>query len=319
MNVICPAGSLVVDSSAKLESYRFSLDMEQNIDLVDLSSGETQQLYTRSFGFGSANMTDRALKLAMASLTYAKGDEENSTSIALEEYLINDTIYLKVDGNWTSLKMPAVASAWSMQNTMEQQVNMLNQSNLSLIGSEIVDGQDCYKVRAEIDMGSFADQLSGQVASYVPMESMNYTDLFRNMTLNVYYWITKDTHLLKKTDVVEKFTVTPQSLGLPASGPERQEMRLNSKISMLFGNFNESVKIELPAEAEEALPFPMNLVASSEAVPVSLLGNETMLNETMLNETMLNETMLNETMLNETMLQMKQWPGNNTAQAPLTA
>ena len=294
---------LVVDSSAKLESYRFSLEMEQNIDLVDLSSGETQQLYTRSFGFGSANMTDRALKLAMASLTYAKGDEENSTSIALEEYLINDTIYLKVDGNWTSLKMPAVASAWSMQNTMEQQVNMLNQSNLSLIGSEIVDGQDCYKVNAKIDMGSFADQLSGQVASYVPMQSMNYTDLFRNMTLNVYYWITKDTHLLKKTDVVEKFTVTPQSLGLPASGPERQEMRLNSKISMLFGNFNESVKIELPAEAEEALPFPMNLVATNEAVSVSLLGNETMLNETMLNETMLNETM----------------PGNNTAQAPLTA
>ena len=289
--------ALVVDSSAKLESYRFSLDLEQNIDLVNLSSGEAQQLYTRSFGFGSANMTDRALKLAMASLTYAKGDEENSTSIALEEYLINDTIYLKVDGNWTSLKMPLVASAWSMQNTMEQQVDMLNQSNLSLMGSEIVEGQDCYKVVAEIDMSSFANQLSGQVASYVPIESMNYTDLFRNMTLNVYYWITKDTHLLKKTDVVENFSVTPQSLGLPASGPESQEMRINSKISMLFSGFNESVKIDLPAEAEQASAFPLNLLASSEAVPVSLTGNETMLNETMLNETMLNETMLNETML----------------------
>ncbi len=136
----------------------------------------------------------------------------------------------------------------------------------------------------------------------MPIESMNYTDLFRNMTLNVYYWITKDTHLLKKTDVVEKFSVTPQSLGLPASGPESQEMRMNSKISMLFSGFNESVKIGLPAEAEKAPAFPMNLVASSEAVLVSQIGNETMLNETMLNETMLNETMLNETMLNETML-----------------
>ena len=196
--------SLVVDSSTKLESYRFSMDLEQNIELVNLSSGETQKLFTRSFGFGSANMTDHALKLVMASLAYADGDEDNSTAIALEEYLINDTIFLMVDGKWTSIKMPAVASAWSQQNNMEQQVNMFNQSNLSLIGSEIVDGQDCYKVSADIDMGSFADQLSGQVASYMPMESMNYTDLFRNMSLDVYYWITRDTHLLKRTDVVER-------------------------------------------------------------------------------------------------------------------
>ena len=105
--------SLVVDSSASLESYRFSLEMEQKIDLVNLSSGDSQKLYTRSFGYGMANMTDRALKLSMASLTYAKGDEDNTSAIALEEYLINDTLYLKVDGNWTAMKMPGVADAWS--------------------------------------------------------------------------------------------------------------------------------------------------------------------------------------------------------------
>ena len=93
--------SLVVDSSAKLESYRFSMEMEQKMDLVNLSSGDTQKLNTRSFGYGMANMTDRALKLSMAALTNAEGDEENSTAMALEEYLINDTLYLKVDGNWT--------------------------------------------------------------------------------------------------------------------------------------------------------------------------------------------------------------------------
>jgi hypothetical protein len=79
--------SLVVDSSAKLESYRFSMEMEQKMDLVNLSSGDTQKLSTRSFGYGMANMTDRALKLSMAALTYAKGDEDNSSAMALEEYL----------------------------------------------------------------------------------------------------------------------------------------------------------------------------------------------------------------------------------------
>jgi hypothetical protein len=276
--------SLVVDSSARLDSYRFSMDMEQKVDLVKLSSGEAQTLYTRSFGYGQANMTDRALKLSMASLTYEKDDEDNSSAIALEEYLINDTLYLNVDGNWTVMMMPGVADARSLQNTMAQQVEMFNQSRLTLIGSEMVAGQDCYKVRAKMNMSTMADQLSGEVPSLVPMQSMNYSELFRNMRLDVFYWITKDTRLLKKTDVVESFTVTPQSLGLPAN--ESMEMRINAEISMLFEGFNESVIIELPAEAKMAQPFPMSLSASTEAVPVVPAGNETMMNETLLNETM---------------------------------
>ncbi|MDQ1262839.1 MAG: hypothetical protein QG575_2020 [Euryarchaeota archaeon] len=277
--------SLVVDSSANLGSYRFTLEMEQKIDLVNLSSEEVQKLYTRSFGYGMANMTDSALKLSMASLSYAKGDEDNTSSTAIEEYLINDTLYLKVDGNWTVMKMPGVADAWSAQNTMTQQLEMFNQSRLTLIGSEKVDGVDCYKIRAEIDMGTMADQLSAKVTSLVPMQNLNYSELFRNMALDVHYWITKDTHLLKKTDVTEVFVMTPQSLGLQSNDSEAVEMRINSEVSMLFEGFNESVNVKLPAEAMQAQPFPMGLIAS-EAEPSVLEGNETMLNETLQNDTM---------------------------------
>jgi hypothetical protein len=272
--------ALVVDSSARLESYRFSLEMEQKIDLVNLTSGDVQPLNTRSLGYGMANMTDHALKLSMASLTYAKGDEDNTSAIALEEYLINDTIYMKMDGNWTAIKMPGVADAWSAQNAMTRQLKMFNQSRLSLIGSEMVEGQNCYKVRAEMDMSTVADQLAKETSSLVPMPSMNYSELFRNMSLDVYYWIGKDTHLLKKTDVLEIFTVAPQSLGLPANESGALEMRINAKVSMLFEDFNESVNIKLPAEAKNAPPFPMGLIASKEAVPFVPNGNETKNNTT---------------------------------------
>jgi len=36
--------SLVVDSSANLGSYRFTMEMEQKIDMVNLSSGDIQKL-----------------------------------------------------------------------------------------------------------------------------------------------------------------------------------------------------------------------------------------------------------------------------------
>jgi hypothetical protein len=168
---------------------------------------------------------------------------------------------------------------------MNQQLEMFNQSRLTLIGSENVDGVDCYKVRAEIEMNAMADQLSADVTSIMPVQSINYSELFRNMALDVHYWITKDTHLLKKTDVTEVFTVTPQSLGLSGNDSESMEMRINSEVSMLFEGFNESVNVKLPAEAMKAQPFPMGLIAS-EAALSALEGNETMLNETLLNETM---------------------------------
>lgn len=271
--------SLVLDSSARLESYRFSMDMEQKIDLVNLSSGDAQKLYTRSFGYGLANTTARSLKLSMASLTYVEGDEDNTSVMALEEYLINDTIYLKVDGNWTTMMMPGLTYAWSQQNTMAQELEMFNQSRITLIGSEMVGGQDCYKVKAEMDTSTMEDQISGMVPSIVPMQTMNYSELFRNMSLEVHYWISKDTRHLKKADIVETFMLTPKYLGLPAN--ESMEMRINADISMLFEGFNESINIKLPAEARKAQTFPMGLSASTEAVRVVPVGNETELNETM--------------------------------------
>jgi hypothetical protein len=58
--------SLVIDSSASLESYRFSMEMEQKIDLVNLSAGDAQKLYTRSLGYCLANMTEEAVRLGIA-------------------------------------------------------------------------------------------------------------------------------------------------------------------------------------------------------------------------------------------------------------
>jgi hypothetical protein len=125
--------------------------------------------------------------------------------------------------------------------------------------------EDCYKLLAEINMASFANQLSEQTDSYLSLIPMNFTELFNNMTLEAYYWIAKDTKILKKTVVVEKFTVSPQILGLPAKGPESQEMSVNTTISVLYEDFNESINIKVPADALNAtiMPLPMATVASN--------------------------------------------------------
>jgi hypothetical protein len=270
---------LVVASSDDLKSYTFSMEMEQDMMLENLSSGQSQQVQTRSIGFGLVNVTDQALKLVMASLTYIPGDEGNSTALALEEYLQNDTIYMKIDGNWTAMELSGLGDVWSQQNSLDQQIDMLNQSRLTLVGSEMVGDEDCYKVRAEIDIASYADPLSQEVASIVPSIPMNFSDLFRNMTMEVHYWISKESQLLKRADIFETLYMTPQSLGLQQSEEENMAVRMSFTTSMVFDGFNESVKIVLPPEASAAQLFNMSSYPESEAVAVSLVDQDG-LNET---------------------------------------
>jgi len=251
------------------------MEMQQKIDLVNLTTDDVQKIYTHSFGFGSANVTERALKMSLTSLTYDEADAENASAMAIEEYLLNDTIYMKLDGNWTALKMPSVSEAWASQSTMAQQLEMINQSRLTLIGSEMVDGQDCYKVRADMDMGGIAGQLSSEATSLVPMQGMNYSELFSNMSIGVYYWISKDTHLLKKTDILETFVMTPESFGVPANQSETQEMRITAEVSMLFKGYNENIAIKLPPEAEAARSFSSIFMESTESDTSVLDGNVT--------------------------------------------
>jgi len=33
------------------------------------------------------------------------GQEENSSAISMEMYLLNDIVYMKIDGNWTKTKL----------------------------------------------------------------------------------------------------------------------------------------------------------------------------------------------------------------------
>lgn len=263
---------LVLAASDELESYTFFMKMEQDMTLENLTSGQSQALKTRSIGFGMVNVTDQALKLVMASLTFAPGDEGNSSAVALEEYLLNDTIYVRMNGNWTSLALSGMGAAWSEQNSLDQQMDMFNRSRLVLVGSEMVGDEDCYKVRAEMDIASYADPLSQDVASYVPFLPMNISDLFRNMTLEVHYWISKKSHLLKRADVFETLYLTPQSMGLAAE--DNMAIRISSTISILFDGFNEPINIVLPAEARAAQLFQMPSYPQSEAVAVGAVDDE---------------------------------------------
>jgi hypothetical protein len=186
---------------------------------------------------------------------------------------------MKLDGNWSYLKMPTLDQAWSSQTTMEQQLTILNQSRLILLGSETVENRDCYKVLAEMDLGSMVDQISADTPSLLPSLGINNSEMYSNSSLTAIYWIDKESHNLKKADVLQVFVINPASLGLSAEESDAMEMRITSKVSVTFQGYNEALMIALPAEAKGAVDILAGLMAGGEATPVALAGNESAINE----------------------------------------
>jgi hypothetical protein len=132
-----------------------------------------------------------------------------------------------------------------------------------------------------MDMESMADQLSAEAASLLPDLGINYSQIYSNSSLNATYWIDKESHNLKKADILEIFLINPQSaLGLSAEeAGAAEEMTITSKVSMNFLGYDEDLEIRLPPEANAAADILANLTAGGQASPLALASNESELEE----------------------------------------
>jgi hypothetical protein len=249
---------LMVDSAQNLETYRFQLENKQNVELVNLSDTNKTKptiVSITSSGHGAVNLTGRALMVTTT--TTATPEGENSSTTETESYFINDTMYIKLDGNWTMLSLPATEDIWNKQNMVKHQAELLNASKLSLLGSEKLDGEDCYKIKVVPDMYTFAQVLSEQMGSAMPVAFMNMSQLFRESEISWTSWVTKEGHILKKTETEVKLTITPEIMGMPVEAIGNFEMRMDMRATVLFQDFNKEIKIELPEEAKKASPYPI--------------------------------------------------------------
>lgn len=244
--------TLMIDSVANLDSYRFNIESTQQIEVFNRSAKaeNISTIKVTTVGDGAVNLTGRAMGVVQ-NLNIVS-DNNNATSGKSETYILNDTIYMSMDGNWTSIRLPSADQIWDRQNMVRNQAELINHSEIELQGSEVVDGQDTYKVKVVPNMNTYAAVLSEQVGSILPVSALNLTEMYRNSSLNWVSWITKDTHLLKKNEIKMGLVVTPEAIGLSANETGDFEMHVNAAASTVFSDFNLPVEIVLPEGAKNA-------------------------------------------------------------------
>jgi len=249
--------SMVANSSANLQSYRFIFETDQRMEIFNLSglNNSSQVIQIKGLGHGSVNLTAKSVKLVMANLILPLGIEDDSSVVAVEEYLVNDTIYVKTDGNWIQMKLP-IADLWTEQDRVEQQLQLLNNSNITFLGMEKVGGQECYKVGLSPDMAAYSKIVSEQMGGFPA--NINLSQLYNNSVMQITYLINKESYLLEKTEVYLAMSMTPQSLGVTPKGPEKQEIRQLINTTMSYFGYDKPVNIKLPPQAQMAKELPLS-------------------------------------------------------------
>jgi len=242
----------MINSAKTLETYNFNLESNQNIVITNHSASATNttNVVIASIGNGSVNLTGEEMSVT-STMNVISDSAKNVTPVRTETYFINDTIYSRVDNNWTRLQVPNASQLWGQQNMVLQQSDLLNASRMTMAGSETVNGQDCYKVTVVPDINVYAAILSQQMGSSLPLADMNLTELFKNSTVEWTSWITRDTNHLAKNDIKMAFTITPEIMGISPVGANF-EMKVNLQAKMLFRDFDKPMNITLPDNATNA-------------------------------------------------------------------
>lgn len=242
----------VLESVKNLSTYRFTIDSTQRVEMVNLSTNAPNQSEVTivSTGDGALNLTARGIGFTQR--LNISSDKKIVASMESETYLINDTIYTRRDRSWTKISVQNSEGLPGSQNMIKNQAELLNHSDIELLGFEKVDGQDCYKIKIVPDMKTYATILSEQAGSILPLTRANFTTLFQKGSMEWTSWIAKDSSLLKRSYIALDLTLTPEILGLPTNEVGSFEMRVNTSETTLYKDFNQPMAVALPVEARSA-------------------------------------------------------------------
>lgn len=187
-------------------------------------------------------------------------DRANGEILTWEGYFLNGSEYWKEGQNWTKFIVNDKARIMDDYNELPGQVDLIKYSDMSIVGQEIFQGEECYKLTGT-PLGPIAEGITGLqlVASYFPAPfplpeelksrsfNMSETELYNNSRIELTAWVSRNTSLLKRLDINASLAVSPEILNITASD-FRIESSLNE--STIYQNFGSAVKIELPKDAQ---------------------------------------------------------------------
>ena len=245
-----------VEAWANIKTTQFDINSTRSITKKNDEPSEVLMLDILT-GTGILDEVNQEMKTEMEIKTlylFPEGDPEGGGTIDMEveQYFVPKGIYTKTTrpGQFTSWTKEDMERDWEEMSPMKQEMELLTSGQVELLGSEEINGTDCYllKVVPSIEkLWEVMDKL--EMGNNIAKEKVDPQEMIKSVLLRM--WIAKDSFFLMKDKVKMRMVVRPEDVKLPLEEEEKFEMVVDDKTSSTYHNYNQPISIELPPEAEE--------------------------------------------------------------------
>jgi len=213
----------ITTTAENTETYQYAVSSETDAS-IETDTGITQY---KSSAESNGIVDNRNVKMQVTMSMESEGPE-GTFSWVTEQYIINNMIYTKsvtsgMPEQWT--KQPLTSEIWEEQ-PIEMQIELIENSEIEISGSEKVNGVECWVV----------ELLAIQEAYWETQDLMSPEEL------SIKFWFAKDTYYLIKAETEMTYLESGDST--------------TTRVEIVFSHYNEPVSIELPEEAEAATEIP---------------------------------------------------------------
>lgn len=227
-------------AAAELDTCQFDMDMDMTM------TGETPATMTLD-AEGAIDEPSEEMYMDMDMTMEMAGEEDMEMSMKM--YVVEGWMYMWIDmgipgmpAMW--MKAPMTEGMWQEQNITSQQLDLLEDFvDVELLGSEMVSGADCYKLRVTPDLEklwTWAQMQQGM--EEVPDVGLALGEVITDLSL--IQWVAKGTYFPMKMTLDMTMTIEGETIVMA--------------MTMLMHHINEPVTIELPPEAADAVEVPMS-------------------------------------------------------------
>ena len=244
----------VTQSLHEIDTYQY--DMNMTINIAGVVDGEEGELTVSTDSSGTADNVNRRMWMEMELALHMTLPEEEEMVVGMEMYLIGNDSYMLIEVEnetslWLKERMPV--GSWDETAKLNTDVAILEEAEVTLIGSEKIRGIDCYILEIIPNEEKLFDAVYQETFITGEQVPTLTEELIRELIKNasVKQWVQKDTFFPAKMEIVMEAEVPPDIMGDEAEGM----LTVSMTIASLIFNYNESVNIELPTEAEEAIPW----------------------------------------------------------------
>jgi hypothetical protein len=243
-----------------LKTVRMDMDMQANGTMDMRIEGTDYHITLFMMGNTTTEIDIENEKSHILSQTHSKfeyppelqdlGNESPISDMTVETYLIDNVMYTKsytaeTTTTWTKQKM--TEESWETFNQMAQQMNVLQSAPVELLGSERLDGIDCYVLKVTPDMVKMYQTMMQNLSEAGKWVSkiFDFEEMIQNTSMTML--VAKDTFFVIKDEMKMTLVMNQESMHLPL-GNDSMEMRMDYEIVSRGYDQNEPVTITAPTE-----------------------------------------------------------------------